>query len=78
HLVLPENLAGSDTVMKFIAEEISRDSYVNVMAQYRPAWRVAEGGRSPVLAALQRPIITREYAYAVRCARENSLSRGFS
>ena len=78
HLVLPENLAHSEAVMKFIADEISRDSYVNIMAQYHPAWRAAEGGRSPVLAALQRPITVREYAYAVQCAKESGLARGFS
>ena len=78
HLVLPGNLANSETVLKFIADEISRDSYVNIMAQYHPAWRAAEGGRSPVLAALQRPITAREYAYAVQCAKESGLSRGFS
>lgn len=78
HLVLPGNLANSEIVMKFIAEEISRDSYVNIMAQYHPAWRAAEGGRSPVLAALQRPITAREYEYAIRCARENGISPAFS
>ena len=77
HLVLPGNLATSEIVMKFIADEISRDSYVNIMAQYHPAWRAVEGGRSPVLAALQRPITAREYEYAIRCAEENGLSRGF-
>ncbi|MCK9298006.1 4Fe-4S cluster-binding domain-containing protein [Methanoculleus sp. YWC-01] len=77
HLVLPGNLASSEIVLKFIAEELSRDSYVNIMAQYHPAWKAAEGGRGPVLAALQRPITSREYQYAIRCARENSLSRGF-
>ena len=77
HLVLPGNLASSEMVMKFIAEEVSRDSYVNIMAQYHPAWRAAEGGRSPVLAALQRPITAREYRYAIDCAKENGLSRGF-
>ncbi len=77
HLVLPGNLANSEVVMKFIAEEISRDSYVNVMAQYHPAWKASEGGRNPVLAALQRPVTAREYRYAVRCAKENGLRRGF-
>ncbi|HQD26303.1 MULTISPECIES: radical SAM protein [Methanoculleus] len=77
HLVLPGNLANSEIVMRFIAEEISKDAYVNIMAQYHPAWKAAEGGRSPVLAALQRPITAREYEYAIRCAKENGLSRGF-
>jgi putative pyruvate formate lyase activating enzyme len=77
HLVLPENLANSEMVMRFIADEISRESYVNVMAQYRPAGEVAKKGRSPVLAALQRPITGEEFRYAVRCAEENGLHRGF-
>ncbi len=77
HLVLPENLANSEIVLKFIAEELSRESYVNIMAQYRPAWHAAEAGRSPVLRPLQRPITAKEYEYAIRCARENGLHRGF-
>jgi putative pyruvate formate lyase activating enzyme len=36
---MPENLAGTDDLMKFIAEEISPDSYVNVMQQYRPEYK---------------------------------------
>ncbi|MCJ7632988.1 radical SAM protein, partial [Candidatus Bathyarchaeota archaeon] len=36
HLVLPNDLAGSGNVLKFIAEEVSADSYVNVMFQYMP------------------------------------------
>ncbi|HUU75770.1 MAG TPA: radical SAM protein, partial [Methanoregulaceae archaeon] len=35
HLVLPDDLAGSEQVMEFIAEEVSKDAYVNVMDQYR-------------------------------------------
>ena len=36
HLVLPNNIAGSREVLKFVAEELSKDSYVNIMLQYRP------------------------------------------
>lgn len=39
HLVMPQNLAGTDTIMNFIGEEISKDTYVNIMAQYYPAHR---------------------------------------
>ncbi len=42
HLVLPNGLAGSEAVFRFIAEEISRDTYVNVMAQYRPCHRAGD------------------------------------
>ncbi len=42
HLVLPEGLAGTPEVMRFIAEKISPDSYVNIMPQYRPLFRASE------------------------------------
>ena len=42
HLVLPENVSGTDKVLAFLAEEISPDTYVNVMDQYRPCYRADE------------------------------------
>lgn len=36
HLVMPENYAGSKEIFEFIAKEISRDTYINVMDQYFP------------------------------------------
>lgn len=42
HLVLPGNLANTETVMRFLADEISRDTYVNIMPQYRPCGRARE------------------------------------
>lgn len=36
HLILPGGLAGSDEAFRFLAEEISTDTYLNIMAQYRP------------------------------------------
>lgn len=42
HLVMPAGLAGTEQVMAFIASEISSDTYVNVMGQYRPCGRAAE------------------------------------
>ena len=42
HLVLPGGLAGTAEVARFLAEEISRDTYINVMAQYRPCYRASE------------------------------------
>lgn len=35
-LVLPGGMAGTEAVFKFISEEISKDTYLNVMDQYRP------------------------------------------
>lgn len=77
HLVLPGNLANSEIVLAFIANKISQDAYVNIMAQYRPTWKVAEAAKNPAFTALQRPITAREYEYAIDCAKERGLHRGF-
>src|SRR3972149_4193434 len=42
HLVLPGGLAGTREVMRFVAKEISKDTYVNVMGQYRPCHSTSE------------------------------------
>ena len=48
HLVLPDNLAGSDGILPWIAGEISTETYVNIMPQYHPAWHTADvGGNIP-------------------------------
>ncbi len=69
HLVLPQDLAGSDEVMRFIAEEVSRDSYVNVMAQYRPEHKAL---RYP---ELSRRLTAEEYRGALEAARRHGLWR---
>jgi len=38
HLVLPDDLAGSKAILRFIAKEISQNTYLNIMDQYRPAY----------------------------------------
>ena len=38
HLVLPEGAAGTAEVVRFLSEEISKNTYLNVMAQYRPEY----------------------------------------
>jgi putative pyruvate formate lyase activating enzyme len=38
HLVLPDDLAGSKAILSFIAKEISQNTYLNIMDQYRPAY----------------------------------------
>jgi putative pyruvate formate lyase activating enzyme len=39
HLLLPENAAGTDALLRFVAEELSPDTWVNLMDQYRPCYR---------------------------------------
>jgi putative pyruvate formate lyase activating enzyme len=72
HLILPNNLAGSEKVLEFIAEELSKTCYVNIMAQYRPcgrAYEYEELGRRPT---------STEYIKVVNYARKLGLHRGFS
>jgi len=79
HLVLPENLANSELVMRFIAREVSKDSYVNIMAQYRPMGNILRTGGEghPLRARLTRAITDDEYRYALECAVGEGLHRGF-
>lgn len=69
HLVLPNDAAGSDAVMRFLAREISPDTYVNVMAQYRPCHRANE------VAGLERRPTANEVEAAVAAARRHGLHR---
>ena len=69
HLVLPNGLAGTESVLRFLADEISVDTYVNVMDQYRPCHRASEAP------ALSRRITSVEYAGAIRLAKEAGLHR---
>jgi putative pyruvate formate lyase activating enzyme len=69
HLVLPEGLAGTTEIARFLAEEISPDTYINVMNQYRPCHRAHE------LPPLDRSITAQEYTEAVEAARQAGLHR---
>lgn len=69
HLVMPGGISDSPEAMRFIAEEISRDTYVNIMDQYRPCYKAFE--HPP----LDRRITRAEYEEAVRAALEAGLRR---
>lgn len=42
HLIMPGNLGDTDTVLEFIADEISPATYVSLMTQYRPLYKASE------------------------------------
>jgi putative pyruvate formate lyase activating enzyme len=69
HLVLPNRIAGTKEFLKFVAEDISRNSYINIMRQYRPEYKATE---YPELA---RRITREEYAEALRWAKQYGLQR---
>ncbi len=69
HLVLPNELADSEKIFEFLASHISKNVYLNVMAQYRPsfkAWDYPE---------LSRRIQPEEYQRALKLAQKHGLSR---
>ena len=69
HLVLPGGLAGTREIMRFIAQNISTASYVNVMSQYRPCGRAAE------VKGLGMPLAPEDYREAVRAAKDEGITR---
>jgi len=69
HLVMPNNIAGTKGVVSFLAAEISKETYLNVMDQYRPAHRAHEIPR------IARPLHREEYLDAVKIATEYGFER---
>ena len=63
HLVLPNRVAGSEEVLRFLAEDISPNTYLNIMDQYRPCYRA---GDDPVL---ERPIAAQEFQETLAACR---------
>lgn len=69
HLVLPENISGTDRVLEFLATSISSRTYLNLMDQYRPCYRAEEN------APLDRPVTSREFSRALSRAESLGLDR---
>ena len=69
HLVLPRGLAGSHGVIDFLSEEISPDTFLNVMDQYHPAYRAGE------VRELNRRVYRQEIEEVLAYARGKGLRR---
>jgi putative pyruvate formate lyase activating enzyme len=69
HLVLPNQLAGSADIIRFLAREVSAGTYLNLMDQYRPCHKA---GKYP---ELNRRITQEEYNQALEVARETGIER---
>ncbi len=69
HLVLPHGLAGTAEIARFLAQELSPNTYLNVMAQYHPQYKAF---RIPLLS---RPLLREEFAEAVNIVCEQGLRR---
>ncbi|NNG02847.1 MAG: radical SAM protein [Inquilinus sp.] len=69
HLVLPNRIAGTEEVMRFLAEAVSRNTYINLMDQYRPCYRAED------YPEIDRPVSGEEIAEARAAAARHGLER---
>ena len=69
HLVLPNRLAGTKEVVRFLAQEVSSNTYLNIMAQYHPCYKAFD------IPLLERPISSQEFQEALDWAQQQGLYR---
>ncbi len=69
HLVLPDGLAGTEGVVKFLSDEISTNTYLNIMSQYRPCHKAFD------IPTLNRPLKDQEFDEAIKLAHQQGLYR---
>ena len=67
HLVMPNNIGGTDRFVRWVAEELSPSTYVNMMAQYRPEHLAFEHPK------IARRLTREEWRQAVQWGREAGL-----
>jgi len=69
HLVLPNRLAGTEGIVRFLAQEVSTNTYLNIMAQYHPCHKAFD------IPLLSGPLNRQEFAEAIKLARQQGLNR---
>jgi len=69
HLVLPNGLAGTKEVVRFLAQEVSTNTYLNIMAQYHPCYKAFN------IPQLARPLHSQEFHEAIDLAHQHGLYR---
>ncbi len=69
HLVLPHRLAGTEETVRFIARELSTNTYLNIMAQYHPCYKAFD------IAKLARPVNRQEFQEAIDLTYQQGLRR---
>jgi len=71
HLVLPNNIAGSEKIFRFLAEELSRDIYISLMSQYFPYYKADKFPR------INRRLTLQEYNLARELMQKYGLHNGW-
>jgi putative pyruvate formate lyase activating enzyme len=71
HLVLPNNVSGTEEIMKFIAEQVSKETYISLMSQYLPYYKASE------LNEINRRLKLSEYEEAEKLMAKYGLYNGW-
>lgn len=71
HLVLPNRISGSDAIMKFVSQEISKETYISLMSQYHPYYQAYKHPE------IDRRITHEEYQEAIDCLKKYGLENGW-
>ena len=69
HLILPNRVSGAEEFLKFVARDLSKDTYLNLMAQYRPEHRASEFPK------ISRRLKRSEYTEVLEWAKKLGLKR---
>ncbi|MBU4184867.1 MAG: radical SAM protein [Proteobacteria bacterium] len=68
HLVMPNQVGGTKEIIEWIAENLPKDTYLNIMSQYTPMYKASE------YSEISRRITREEYFEAIRWAKEAGLT----
>ncbi|UCD32025.1 MAG: radical SAM protein, partial [Desulfobacterales bacterium] len=68
HLVMPNRIAGTKTFIEWVAENLPKSTYLNIMHQYAPAYKAFD------YPEISRRITVQEYLAAMQWAAEYGLS----
>ncbi|MDP3732768.1 MAG: radical SAM protein [Candidatus Omnitrophota bacterium] len=72
HLVLPYNISGTDKIMSFIKDELSKDTYISLMSQYFPCFKASQSEE------ISRRITEQEYEDALATMEKYGLYNGWT
>lgn len=71
HLVLPNNISGTEKIIKFLSKEISKNTYISLMSQYQPYYQAYK------YPEISRRITKEEYQIATECLAKYGLENGW-
>ena len=69
HLIMPNRIGGSERFLKFVAENLSKNTYLNPMRQYRPEYKAFDYPK------IARRITRKEYEEVLNWTKKYGLHR---